>query len=509
MHLISFSNIHIKCSLFHSIFNLIPRVRAKPSSYITGQVDPMRHIPRVCKAWFNPATEVLYKFVCVPRVNAAMLLYRTLTAKAHPDSLLGFLKDKAKRGKKGSSERKGSGLGGLVRVLLLPKRVWVGCPPRLVLLFTRIIGLCDSLDEIQVICTIAHDERFSHQVPRYPLPIPLHKHTQLKSLALANAEATLWTNFPIFSNQFPELEELCLSGFRISNLVRAEEVGPLPKLRSIRLESCDIGTLEGWLATCPLLRTLEIDLSVWTVGPDGGIFGRDMLTSLQWSRTSTPIDLNHVAKCKNLRLFTTDYPTFRHQWELVPPNIAHLLVIFRDADTPSKQPFSDFFEAAECVNGWGRSAQIQEEEAEESKAPKESPQETRLERLTVRIAMANPWIVENAEWLKGLCKEKGVQLELDLTKFGPRESPRKPSPTICDADLFVCACNHMVKPVLLFTSIRATYPQYPSSPQPTCGMGVHRRYVGLRNLNGHQSSTGSSNIGRRSRRRSSRYTNQV
>jgi hypothetical protein len=39
----------------------------------------------------------------------------------------------------------------------------------------------------------------------------------------------------------------------------------------------------------------------------------------------------------------------------------------------------------------------------------------------VRIGMTNPWIIENAEWLKRLCQEKGVQLELDLTKFGPRE----------------------------------------------------------------------------------------
>jgi len=341
-----------------------------------------------------------------------MLFYRTLTARAHPDSLLGFLKDKARKGKK-DQKKSASGLGGLVRILLLPKRVWVGCPPRLVLLFTRILSLCDSLDEIQVICTITHDPRFPHQIPRYSLPIPMYKHTNLKTLALANAEASLWTNFPLFPGQFPLLEELCLSGFRISGLVRPEEVGILKKLRSVRLESCDIGSLEGWLAMCPSLKTLEIDLSVWTVGINGGIFAKDTLTSLQWSRTSTPIDLAHISRCKQLRMLTTDYNTFSRQWASIPPKIAHLFIIFRESDEPSCETFSDFLDRGGCVNKWGNTSQDEE--------GGESSKKAGLERMTVRIAMANPWIVKKAEWLRQLCQEKSVQLELDLTKFGPRE----------------------------------------------------------------------------------------
>lgn len=350
----------------------------------------MRHIPRVCKNWFNPGTEVLYKFVCVPRVASAMLFCRTLSAKAHPDSLLGFLRDRRRR-----SQQRGAGLGSLVKTLLLPKRVWVGCPPRLTILFSRIINLCESLDEIQVICTIMHDPGFPHQIPRYPLPIPLGKHANLKCIALANAEASLWTNFPLFSEQFPNLEEICLSGFRISNLVDPAELKPLLKLKSIRLESCDIGNLERWLMTCPTLQSVEIDLSVWNVSPGGGIFPQ--LTSLQWSRTSTPIDLAHISECEDLRTFTTDYHTFQRQWRRLPRHIRDLHIIAREADVPTKTDFSEFMRGFESMSVG------------------------RLRHLTLRIAKENPWIKENADWLKELTKEHGVKLELDLTKFGPRE----------------------------------------------------------------------------------------
>lgn len=352
----------------------------------------MRHIPRTCRAWFAPATEILYKFVCVPRVASAMLLYRTLASKAQPQSLLGYLKERRRR-----SQQRGTSLGSLVKTLLLPKRVWVGCPPRLTVLFAGIINLCDSLDEIQVICTIVHDIRFPHRIPRYPLPIPMGKHSNLKSIALANAEATLWTNFPLFSNQFPNLEDICLSGFRISTLVSPDELQPLLKLRSMRLESCDIGNLERWLMTCPLLTKLEIDLSVWTISPDGGIFTKDTLTSLQWSRTSTPIDLVHVVECKNLRTLTTDYHTFQRQWKNIPRHIDSLHIIAREADVPVPNDFVQFLNASEVVT-LGR-----------------------LDHLTLRIAKENPWITQNAEWLKKLTKSKGVALDLDLTKFGPRE----------------------------------------------------------------------------------------
>ncbi|PVG04251.1 hypothetical protein CPB86DRAFT_792962 [Serendipita vermifera] len=350
------------------IFNLVPRVRAKPSSYITGQVDPMRHIPRVCKAWFNPATEVLYKFVCVPRVNSAMLFYRTMASQVHPHSQLGFLKERRKKKKKEDQKADVSGLGSLVKILLLPKRV------------------------------------FPHRLPTYPLPIPIGKHRGLKSLALANAEASLWTNFPLFSDQFPNLEELCLSGFRISTLIEATEVKPLLQLRYVRLESCDIGRLESWLIQCPKLRRLEIDLSVWNVPADGGIFSKDTLTRLQWSRTSTPIDLKHITSCKHLRTFTTDYHSFRTQWRFIPRRVHHLYIIFREADEPTKAVFTAFMEDSELV-ALGS-----------------------LERLTVRIAKANPWIAENVEWLKALTKEKKVKLDLDLTKFGPL--PVKPAVTL-------------------------------------------------------------------------------
>jgi hypothetical protein len=223
------------------------------------------------------------------------------------------------------------------------------------------------------------------------------KHSNLKSIALANAEATLWTNFPLFSNQFPNLEDICLSGFRISTLVSPDELQPLLKLRSMRLESCDIGNLERWLMTCPLLTKLEIDLSVWTISPDGGIFTKDTLTSLQWSRTSTPIDLVHVVECKNLRTLTTDYHTFQRQWKNIPRHIDSLHIIAREADVPVPNDFVQFLNASEVVT-LGR-----------------------LDHLTLRIAKENPWITQNAEWLKKLTKSKGVALDLDLTKFGPRE----------------------------------------------------------------------------------------
>ncbi|KIM33471.1 hypothetical protein M408DRAFT_326181 [Serendipita vermifera MAFF 305830] len=379
------------------IFNLIPRVRAKPSSYITGQVDPMRHIPRVCKNWFNPGTEVLYKFVCVPRVASAMLFYRTLAAKTHPHSLLGFLKERRRR-----SEQRSVGLGSLVKILLLPKRVWVGCPPGLTVLFSRIINACDSLDEIQVICTIMHDPRFPHQIPRYPLPTPIGKHANLKTIALANAEASLWTNFPLFSEQFPNLEDICLSGFRISDLVDPSNLQPLLKLKSIRLESCDIGNLERWLMTCPALRKVEIDLSVWNVLPGGGVFPQ--LTILQWSRTSTPIDLIHISECNDLQTLTTDYHTFQYQWKHIPRHIQDLNIIAREADVPTQSDFSEFIRGFEGVS-LGR-----------------------LRHMTLRIAKENPWIIENAGWLRELTKEHDVDLELDLTKFGPL--PVKPVVTL-------------------------------------------------------------------------------
>lgn len=311
-----------------------------------------------------------------------------------------------------------------MKILLLPKRVWVGCPPRLLVLFSRIIAACTSLQEIQVITPILCDDRFPHSLPRYSLPIPLHRHMQLKSLALANAEASLWTNFPLFGGQFPELEELCLSGFRISGLVKVEDVGggiKWPKLRSIRLESCDIGSLENWLCQCPSLVTLEIDLSVWNVGPNGGIFGTDKLESLQWSRTSTPIDLKYIKECQNLKMLTIDWNTFRRQWQSIPAYISYLFIIFREADTPSKDPIMNFFESDEERIGITARPNVREREMITGEGAA-CVSMRRLKTLAIRIAVNNPWMTSNMEWLKNLCRQKGVALEMDLTKFGPRKS---------------------------------------------------------------------------------------
>jgi hypothetical protein len=98
-----------------------------------------------------------------------------------------------------------------------------------------------------------------------------------------------------------------------------------------------------------------------------------------------------------LRTFTTDYHSFRTQWRFIPRRVHHLYIIFREADEPTRAVFTSFMEESELVTLGG------------------------LERLTVRIAKANPWIAENADWLKTLSKEKKVKLDLDLTKFGPRE----------------------------------------------------------------------------------------
>lgn len=367
-----------------SIFNNIPRVRAKPSSYITGQVDPMRGIPRVCKSWYLPGTEVLYKFVCVPRVAAVLQFHKTLIATSSivptPPS--------------GAKQRK-SRLGSLVKILLLPKRVWDGCPESLVMLFARVIDLCDSLEEIQVICNLTQDSRFPHQLPIYPLPLPINKHSNLKIIALANADNHLYTNFPFNPARFPCLEELCLSGFRISTEVNPEDLQVLPKLKMARFESCDIGRLEEWLIRCPQLTRLEFDLSNWVV-QHGGILEKNTLRVLQWSRSLNPVRLSHISECNNLIALTIDYNTFNQQWDLIPISIIHLSILFKESDTPDTELFKKF---AVCGPPILRVA---------------------LKFLLLRISRTHPWIVENQSRLEEQFKEKGVAVTLDLTKFGPR-----------------------------------------------------------------------------------------
>jgi len=73
---------------------------------------------------------------------------------------------------------------------------------------------------------------------------------QSPAIALSNADQNTWTKFPIPTGVYTQLEEITLSGFRISKDIDPDTLPTLSRLKIIRYESCDLGQTDVWLLRC-------------------------------------------------------------------------------------------------------------------------------------------------------------------------------------------------------------------------------------------------------------------
>lgn len=240
----------------------------------------------------------------------------------------------------------------------MPKRVWQGCPQSLMTLFIRVINLCDSLEELQVICDLEDHQRLYGKVvlgavrrPQYVLPIPAGRHINLRAIALSNADQSTWTKFPIPTGVYTQLEEITLSGFRISKDIDPDTLPTLPHLKVIRYESCDLGQTDQWLLRCKKLRDLQIDLSIWepTCRPPALLLA-DTLESLQVSRGSTHyrfFEIAWVGGAQNMRSLTVDWETLQKGWKRLPVCLNELCVILKDEEPVDKSTFEGILPSVE------------------------------------------------------------------------------------------------------------------------------------------------------------------
>ena len=217
-------------------------------------------------------------------------------------------------------------------------------------LFIRVISLCDSLEELQVICDLEDHQKLHGKVvlgavrrPQYVLPVSAGRHVNLRAIALSNADQNTWTKFPIPTGVYTQLEEITLSGFRISKDIDPDTLPTLHRLKTIRYESCDLGQTDVWLLRCTQLRDLQIDLSIWepTCRPPA-LLQADTLSSLQVSRGSAHyrfFEISWVAGAQNLRSLTVDWETLQKGWKHLPVCLNELCVILKDEEPVDKPTF--------------------------------------------------------------------------------------------------------------------------------------------------------------------------
>ena len=210
--------------------------------------------------------------------------------------------------------------------------------------------MCDSLEELQVICDLEDHQKLHGKVvlgairrPQYVLPVPAGRHVHLRAIALSNADQNTWTKFPIPTGVYTQLEEITLSGFRISKDIDPDTLPTLPYLKIIRYESCDLGQTDMWLLRCKQLRDLQIDLSIWepTCRPPA-LLQADTLKSLQVSRGSAHyrfFEISWVAGAQNLRSLTVDWETLQKGWKHLPVCLNELCVILKDEELVDKPTF--------------------------------------------------------------------------------------------------------------------------------------------------------------------------
>jgi hypothetical protein len=225
-------------------------------------------------------------------------------------------------------------------------------------LFIRVVDLCDSLEELQVICDLEDHQKLHGKVvlgavrrPQYVLPIPAGRHVDLRAIALSNADQNTWTKFPIPTGTYGGLEEITLSGFRISKDLDPDALPALPRLQVIRYESCDLGQTDRWLLRCTQLRDLQIDLSIWEPAcRPPALLAADSLRSLQVSRGSAHyrfFEIAWVARAQQLRALTVDWETLQKGWQHLPVCLNELCVILKDEEPVDRSTFEDMLPSVE------------------------------------------------------------------------------------------------------------------------------------------------------------------
>lgn len=325
----------------------------------------------MCKAWYGPATNVLYEIVDLSRVSSVFKFHQSLVERPH--------------------------LRSIVKTLALPGRVWRSCPQRLLRVFLQIIDLVESLVGLFGICQVlplASLSTVSLTGNRVVLPIAPNKHKDLRCIDLY-ADSMSRCIFPgLLALSFEKLEWLSFYGFCIQEDVSPLVTPPLPNLIAV---SCIYGDiikyLDAWLQTCPKLTTLLLRETILQVPADGalplGLLKKPGLIQLKLNSIhmiSTSLggaSLDWLGQCDTIPYLELDWGTFDGLNVSLPTSMTSLTlrVEYGKPNLPAISPFLD-------------------------KNPT-------VKQFEWRVCRHDKWFIANRPKLEDMMKECGVTMTVD------------------------------------------------------------------------------------------------
>jgi hypothetical protein len=289
----------------------------------------------VCKGWYGAATRVFYEVVEFHRVGDVFHFYRSLKERPH--------------------------LRGLVKSLYLPVRTGRDCPTHLRRVFTQIIHLVESLEELHTLCFKWYDTTQSPLLSeRYVLPIERNRHPDIRVLSLYG-EALGWCPLlpTMLNSSFAKLERLELRNFIISTEILADTMPIFPCLTSISwIAGIGFTYLDSWLHACPQLHRISLrserffHMRSQQEAPLR-ILRDNRITHLELSHMYT-YDPSYrpfkwLADCTNLREFRTNWDMLQGHATSFPLSLETLYLSLTRRNTPSLELLEEFVQRSSSL----------------------------------------------------------------------------------------------------------------------------------------------------------------